>query len=69
MFNHVILGKRHKWNEQQRSIMLQYFKDNIKSKKALKKKDCLIFKQKFSEFGLINWIKIKTFIYNASKDK
>lgn len=68
MFKHVILGKRQKWNEQQRSIMLHYFRDNLKSKKALKKKDCLIFKEKYPEFSLIDWIKIKTFIYNFSKN-
>lgn len=48
--------------------MLKYFKENLKSKTALKKKDCLVFQEKYPEFQSINWIKIKTFIFNVSKN-
>lgn len=49
--------------------MLKYFKNNIESKKALKKQDCLHFMDKFKQFNSVPWIKIKSFIFNKYKNE
>lgn len=50
--------------------MLKYFKQFIKNKRAPKKQEIEDFKLKENElFANIDWVRIKTFIYNQYKDK
>lgn len=46
--------------------MLHYFKENVKLKTALKKKECKDFLEKFqNDFVGVDWVRVKTFIFNV----
>lgn len=61
-------GNRKKWKQGEKDIMLKYFKNFIKNKKAPKKQEVENFKLKEKGgFEKIEWVRIKTFIYNQYK--
>lgn len=49
--------------------MKKYFKNQIKSKKALRKGECEAFINAYkSVFDGVEWVRIKTFIYNEGRN-
>lgn len=66
----LLPGGRGKWLAKQKHIMKQYFKENIKSRTALKKRECEVFLKKYlADFVGVGWIRVKTFIFNEYKDQ
>lgn len=64
----LFLGLRIRWTPLQKTIMRKSFKMFIKNKKALRKQECLDFLTKHrSNFEGVDWLRVKTFIYNESK--
>ncbi|KAG5881868.1 hypothetical protein JTB14_008683 [Gonioctena quinquepunctata] len=62
-------GCRKRWKKEEKDIMLRYFKHFIKDRKAPKKCEVEEFKLKEKEvFSNIDWLRIKTFIYNQYRD-
>lgn len=60
---------RGKWNAVEKDHMCNYFKNFITNKKPPKKKDVEEFKIKEKDlFENINWLRIKTFVYNQYKN-
>jgi hypothetical protein len=60
-------GKRElvPWNAKQKSVVLDFFKNNIKNSIPPKKGECLVLKEKFPDIlENKNWLKIKVFIQN-----
>jgi hypothetical protein len=57
------------WNHQQKTMMLQYFKTNVKNKISPKKDECLKLREDHLDlFKDKNWVQIKVFIYNTYKN-
>lgn len=49
--------------------MKKYFKNQIISKKALRKGECEAFINAYrSDFEGVGWVRIKTFIFNESRN-
>lgn len=63
-------GERQRWLSHQKKIMINYFQQNLKNKKALKKKECEEFLSKHkTEFDGVEWLRVKTFIFNEYRQK
>ncbi|XP_018578165.1 uncharacterized protein LOC108916403 [Anoplophora glabripennis] len=61
---------REKWTQKQKDIVITFFKDHIKYKKAPKKHEVEMFLSKYPGlFKSRNWITIKAFVYNLYRDK
>lgn len=66
----IHISGRQRWTLPQKKRMKEYFKNNLFNKKVIRKKDCEEFVSKNRQlFEGIGWVKIKTFIYNESKNK
>lgn len=64
--NHMKKNHRGTWNEVQKTMMLQFFKNHIKKETAPRKGECLEFREKNLEnFQTKSWLQIKTFVYNS----
>nr|CAI5852613.1 unnamed protein product [Callosobruchus analis] len=58
------------WTESEKEITRKYFSKHIQNKIAPKKLECEQFLEAHSQkFGSKNWLKIKTFVYNAYRLK
>lgn len=62
-------NKKNRWTNEQKNIMLKYFKENVKKKIAPKKDDVEKFLAKHSSFKGKSWVIIKAFIYNSYRMK
>lgn len=63
-------GNRVRWNEQDKKIVLNYFKKHIKDKVAPRKEECLAFiKLKKERFDEHQWVRIKTLVYNTYRNQ
>lgn len=67
---HFFSGTRPRWQSNQKKMMLSYFKNHVKDKKALKKHECEKFLEKFEkDFEGVNWVRVKTFIFNVYRQE
>ncbi|CAH0563123.1 unnamed protein product [Brassicogethes aeneus] len=58
--------QRGTWNSKQKSVMMEYFKKNIKNKITPKNNECDAFQNKYRDmFQDKTWLQIKVFIYNV----
>lgn len=61
-------GQRKKWTAGEKKLVMAYFKGHIKKKKAPTKQETEEFLKKYKkEFANINWVLVKTFVYNCYK--
>ncbi|KAB0804499.1 hypothetical protein PPYR_01469 [Photinus pyralis] len=58
-------GGRGRWSAEQKSVVTQYFKGHIKSKKAPKKEECEKLKKLHGLLKDKDWVQIKTLVYNS----
>ncbi|KAJ8933287.1 hypothetical protein NQ314_014115 [Rhamnusium bicolor] len=56
---------RQQWTTNQKTMMKQYFKYQIRAKKAPRKNECETFVNIYeNDFRGVSWTKVKTFVYN-----
>lgn len=61
---------RMRWTCDQKTKALAFFNKNIETKTAPKKNECLEFiSQHKSLFDVVDWVRVKTFIYNTYRGK
>lgn len=64
-----IIG-RTAWTAEQAELVKNYFKNNITSKKAPRKEECIELIKKYPDvFYNKDWTRVKTFIYNIYRKK
>lgn len=62
-------GNRVRWTQKQKDIVKQHFQKHIKKKIPPKKDECLELLQKNKTIlANLDWIKVKTFVYNIYKN-
>lgn len=62
-------GHRVRWSEKQKSIVKQHFQQHIRKKIPPKKDECLeLIKKNKAILSNLDWVKVKTFIYNIYKN-
>lgn len=64
------ISGRIRWSDQEKKIVLEYFKEHIRKKITPKKEECNEF-LKVKGRRLLNkdWVRIKTFVYNVFRQK
>ncbi|XP_074027761.1 uncharacterized protein isoform X1 [Leptinotarsa decemlineata] len=66
----TVAGRRTKWSEREKKIVMEYFKEHVRNKKAPKKHECTEFlTENKNIFTDKNWVQIKTFVYNCYRTK
>ncbi|KAF5288500.1 hypothetical protein FQA39_LY15429 [Lamprigera yunnana] len=62
-------SNRIRWTAEQKKLVSSHFKKHIKLKQAPKKNECEEFRSQHKHIlGALDWVRIKTFVYNEYKD-
>ncbi|KAF5280779.1 hypothetical protein FQA39_LY18003 [Lamprigera yunnana] len=62
-------SNRIRWTAEQKKLVSSHFKKHIKLKQAQKKNECEEFRSQHKHIlGALDWVRIKTFVYNEYKD-